>query len=79
MTSGKGGGYERMLLDSIILCIAYLTSVSQEVLLSMATMGRDGWKAIGLHFNLYCYLDSSIEQFFLEVLLIKPELFVLPR
>ncbi len=51
-TSGRGGGYERMLLDSIIMCIAYLTSVlyfavSQEVLLIMATMGRGGVDGMG--------------------------------
>jgi hypothetical protein len=43
MTSGRGGyRYERMLLDSIIMCIAYLTqhlAVSKEVLLSMGK----GW------------------------------------
>jgi len=55
-----------MLLDSIIICIAYLTSlfgVSQEVVLSMATMGRGGWVRagywtivllIGQFFRMYC-------------------------
>jgi hypothetical protein len=53
MTSGKEGREcEWMLLDSIIMCIAYLTSafvfgISQEVLLSMATMGRGGWVRAG--------------------------------
>ncbi len=54
---GRGAGYERMLLDSIIMCIAYLTTVRylavlQEVLLSMATMGRGGWVSA-------CYWTTS--------------------
>jgi hypothetical protein len=33
MTSGKGEGkYEKMLLDSIIKCIAYLTSVFRSLI-----------------------------------------------
>ncbi len=52
---GKGGKYEyeRMLLDSIIMfimCIVFLPqclAVSQEVLLSMDTLGRDGWVRAG--------------------------------
>jgi hypothetical protein len=47
MTSGKGGGgegYERMLLDSIIMCIAYLTPVFDSFTSSIAKyrlqMGR---------------------------------------
>jgi hypothetical protein len=43
MASGKGRGYEGMLLDSIITCIAYLTSVFG----SMAAMGRGGWVRAG--------------------------------
>jgi hypothetical protein len=47
MTREKGGGYERILLDSILMCISYLT-VSQKVLPSMATTrGRGGWVRAG--------------------------------
>jgi hypothetical protein len=33
---GRGRGYERMLLDSLIMCIAYLTSVIGSFTISIA-------------------------------------------
>jgi hypothetical protein len=44
MTSGGGGGYERMQLDSILICIAYLTSELGSFITSIANMtsGKGG-------------------------------------
>ncbi len=61
---GRGGGFERMLLDSIIMCIAYCIwppylEVSQEVLLMLATMGRGGWVIAGYWTASYVYANWS--------------------
>ncbi len=73
--SGIWEGYERMLLDSIIMCIAYLTSVVG----SMATMGRgEGVRAGYWTASCFLFLTGQYWAVLQEVLLVKPELFALP-
>jgi hypothetical protein len=74
MTSGKGGGegYERMLLDSIIMYIGYLTSVFRSFTRSTSYYGYSGKGGMDKSRLLDCILicianwtlDSSIGQFY---------------
>jgi hypothetical protein len=73
-----------MLLDSIIICIAYILTVSQEVLLSILysyrTMGGGGWVRAG-YWPASSFVLLTGQEYWAVlqwVLLIKPELFVLP-